>query len=146
MGSTDRTRLAGCRRPGWLPAAGLAAFAAALAVYVGYAATHPAKQWMRPVDLRVYRDGGLIVRHIASLYHPHLAAPLYDWPGYLNLKFTYPPFAAMTFAVLSWTSLASLMRISVAVNILALLATVWWTLGGLVRRAAHRDLTLAFSR
>ena len=127
-----------------LLAAGVAAFAVALAVYVGYALTNPTTQWMRPVDLRVYRDAGLIVRQIRPLFHPHLAAPLYQWPGYINLKFTYPPFAGMAFTVLTWTSFHALMRISVGVNILALLATIWWTLGGLGYRGglARLGLTL----
>ena len=90
---------------------------------------------MRPVDLRVYRDAGLIVRQIRPLYHPRFPAPLYQWPGYINLKFTYPPFAGMVFTVLTWTSFHSLMRMSVGVNILALLATIWWTLGGLGYRS-----------
>ncbi|HEY2689200.1 MAG TPA: glycosyltransferase 87 family protein, partial [Streptosporangiaceae bacterium] len=96
------------------------------------------------VDLRVYRDAGLIVRQIRPLFHPHLAAPLYQWPGYINLKFTYPPFAGMVFTVLSWTSFWTLTRISVGVNILALLATIWWTLGGLGYRGglARLGLTL----
>ena len=95
----------------------------------------PTAQWMRPVDLRVYRDAGLIVRQIRPLYHPRFPAPLYQWPGYINLKFTYPPFAGMVFTVLTWTSFHSLMRMSVGVNILALLATIWWTLGGLGYRS-----------
>src|SRR5215471_580846 len=119
------------RRGGWLLALGAAAFAVAVAGYVAYVLTHPSHQWMRPVDLRVYTDGGLIARHVRPLYHPRLAAPLYDWPGFENLKFTYPPFAALTFTVLSLTSFSALMKISVAVNIGALLATIWLTLGGL---------------
>jgi alpha-1,2-mannosyltransferase len=136
VGSTVPTRR--------LLAAGVAAFGVALAVYVGYVLTHATTQWMRPVDLRVYRDAGLIVRQIRPLYHPHLAAPLYQWPGYLNLKFTYPPFAGMVFTVLSWTSFWWVARISVGVNILALLATIWWTLGGLGYRSglARAGLTL----
>jgi alpha-1,2-mannosyltransferase len=119
------------RRAGWLLALGGAAFAVAVAGYVAVALTHPSDQWMRPVDLQVYTDGGLIVRHVRPLYHPHFAAPLYDWPGYLNLKFTYPPFAALAFTVLSLTSFSALAKISVGVNIAALLTTIWLTLGGL---------------
>ncbi len=119
------------RRGGWLLALGVAAFAVAVAGYVAVALTHPSDQWMRPVDLRVYTDGGLIARHVRPLYHPHFAAPLYDWAGYENLKFTYPPFAALAFTVLSLTSFPVLAKISVGVNIAALLATVWLTLGGL---------------
>ncbi len=119
------------RRGGWLLALGAAAFAVAVAGYVAFALTHPSNQWMRPVDLRVYTDGGLIVRHVRPLYHPRLAAPLYDWPGNENLKFTYPPFAAIAFTVLSLTSFPVLTKISVGVNIAALLATIWLTLGAL---------------
>jgi len=48
---------------------------------------------MDPVDLQVYVDGGLIVRHVHPFYNPHAAAPLYDWGGYssLALKLTYTP-------------------------------------------------------
>ena len=119
------------RRGGWLLALGAAAFAVAMAGYVAYALAHPSGQWMRPVDLRVYADGGLIVRHVRPLYHPHFPSPLYDWPGYLDLKFTYPPFAALAFTVLSLGSFPVVANISVGVNIAALLATVWLTLGAL---------------
>jgi alpha-1,2-mannosyltransferase len=119
------------RRRGWLLALGAAAFAVAVAGYVAYALTHPSGQWMRPVDLRVYADGGLIVRDVRPLYHPHFGSPLYDWPGYANLKFTYPPFAALAFTVLSLGSFPVVAKISVGVNIAALLATIWLTLGGL---------------
>ena len=74
------------RRGGWLLALGAAAFAVAMAGYVAYVLAHPSGQWMRPVDLRVYADGGLIVRHVRPLYHPHFPAPLYDWPGYRGLN------------------------------------------------------------
>jgi alpha-1,2-mannosyltransferase len=120
------------RRPGdWLLAVGSAAFAAAIAVYVWYALTHPSNHWMEPVDLRVYTDGGRIVRHVTPLYNAHLAAPLYDKAVVGHLKFTYPPFAAMVFTILSLTSFSLLTKISVGVNIAALLATIWMTFGGL---------------
>ena len=114
----------------WLLGAGVVAFGAALAVYIVYAVTHPLPDWVNPVDLRVYRDGGLIVRHL-QFYHPHRASPLYDWPGFEGLPFTYPPFAAMAFTVLTWVSFWTLWQISIGVSIAALLATIWMTLGGL---------------
>ena len=75
-------------------------FALALGLYVIYTVIHPKSFTMDPVDLAVYRSGGLIVRHVRPLYDPRLAAPLYDWVGYgkLHLPFTYTPFAAITFA------------------------------------------------
>jgi alpha-1,2-mannosyltransferase len=126
-----QARPAWYRRGGWLLALGTAAFAVAVAGYVAYALTHPSNQWIRPVDLRVYADGGLIARHVRPLYHPHFPAPLYDWAGYENLKFTYPPFAAIAFMLLSVVSFSALTKIWVGVNIAALLVTVWLTLGAL---------------
>ena len=118
---------------GWLLLAGLAAFAGALGLYVIYTVIHPKTFTMDPVDLAVYRSGGLIVRHVRPLYNPHLAAPLYDWVGYgrLHLPFTYTPFAAIAFAVISFVPWWLSQQLSVAVDILALLAALWLTLGGL---------------
>jgi alpha-1,2-mannosyltransferase len=124
------------RRP--LLAAGAGAFAFALAGYIGFILADP-NGWMQPVDLQVYTDGGLIVRHVTPFYRGYRSSPLYDWPGYLHLPFTYTPFAAMVFAALSLVSFAALTKISVGVNIAALLATVWMTLGGMsVRRGVLR--------
>ncbi len=116
---------------GWLLAVGAVAFAVALGVYDWYALTHPAKLWIEPVDLRVYTDGGLIVRHMAPFYHSHLSSPLYERAVEGDLKFTYPPFAALVFTVLTLTNFALLTKIAIGVNIAALLATIWMTLGGL---------------
>src|SRR5215467_14363712 len=117
----------------WLLPAGLGAFALALGLYVIYTVIHPKSFTMDPVDLSVYRSGGLIVRHVRPLYDPHLAAPLYDWIGYgkLHLPFTYTPFAAIAFAVISFVPWSLLQQLSVAVDILALLIALWLTLGGL---------------
>jgi alpha-1,2-mannosyltransferase len=122
------------KAPGsWLLLAGLAAFAVALAGYVIYAVIHPQSFTLDPVDLAVYRSGGFIVRHVRPLYNPHLAAPLYDWLGYgkLRLPFTYTPFAALVFALISFVPWWVSQQLSVAVNIIALLAALWLTLGGL---------------
>jgi alpha-1,2-mannosyltransferase len=113
--------------------AGAATFVVALAGYVIYTVIHPKSFTMNPVDLAVYRSGGLIVRHVAPLYNPHLAAPLYDWVGYskLHLPFTYTPFAAIAFALISFVPWWLSQQLSVAVDIVALLAALWFTLGGL---------------
>ena len=116
---------------------GLAAFAVALGGYVIYAVIHPEGFTLDPVDLAVYRSGGLIVRHVSPLYNPHLASPLYDWVGYraghssLHLPFTYTPFAAVAFALISYVPWWLSQQLSVAVDIIALLAALWLTLGGL---------------
>jgi alpha-1,2-mannosyltransferase len=118
---------------GRLAIAGIIAFAVILGSYLAYLAIHPYHWTLDPVDLGVYRSGGLIVRHVRPWYNPHLAAPLYDWPGYqnLHLKFTYPPFAAVVFAVVSLIPWRVLPALSVAVNITALLAALRFTFGGL---------------
>ena len=85
------------------------------------------------VDLTVYRDGGLIVRHVRPYYDPGSYAPLYDWGGFsaLALKFTYTPFAAIAFAVVSVLPWGALVASSVVVNMAALVAALWFTFGGL---------------
>jgi alpha-1,2-mannosyltransferase len=118
---------------GRLLAAGAVAFGAAIALYALYAAIHPANWTLNPVDLGVYRSGGLIVRHVRPVFDPRLAAPLYDWGGQngLGLKFTYTPFAAIVFAVVSLVPWSVLPDLSVGVNIAALVAALWFTFGGL---------------
>ena len=124
----------------WLLLAGLVAFGVALGGYVIYMVGHAKGYTMDPVDLAVYRSGGLIVRHIRPYYDPHLAAPLYDWVGYgkLHLPFTYTPFAAVAFALISFVPYQLSLKLSIAVDLVALLAVVWFTLGGL----GYRRLTI----
>ncbi len=126
------------RRPDyWLLIAGAAAFALVMASYLAYKYTHTWAWTMDPVDLYVYRSGGLIVRHVRPTYNPHLAAPLYDWPGYtaLKLKFTYPPFAAVAFALASFVPWYLLPRLVVVANVGLLVLTLWFTFGGLGYRS-----------
>ncbi len=76
---------------------------AALAWYVHVVYSHHG-MWSFPLDLTVYRDAGLIVRHVRPSYRPYLASPLLDWPGppvYAGIKFIYPPFAALPFEFMS---------------------------------------------
>jgi Glycosyltransferase family 87 len=122
-------------------AGGAIAFAAALGGYLAYLLAH---RWLWPlhtVDLGVYQSGGLIVRHVQPLFDPHLATPLYSWPGYhhLHLKFTYPPFAAVTFALISFIPWRLLPGLSVAANIALAAAAVWIT----VRALGYRGRVLA---
>ena len=133
------------KAPGrWLLLVGLGAFAVALGLYVAYTVIHPKSFTMDPVDLAVYRSGGLIVRHVRPLYDPRLAAPLYDWIGYgkLHLPFTYTPFAAIAFAVISFVPWWLSQQLSVAVDIIALLAALWFTLGGLGYRKDQTRLAV----
>jgi alpha-1,2-mannosyltransferase len=137
------------KRSGFLLICGLAAVTVTLGMYLGYALTHPVPDWTDPVDLRVYRFGGLIAAHVAPWFNPHRVSPLYDWPGHLNLKFTYPPFAALLFTALTIPALPVLVKGWVAVNVLALIAAIWFTLGALPQfgparpaRAARAGATL----
>src|SRR3984957_15025365 len=110
--------------------AGAIAFAA---VIVSWLIVQVVNGALNEVDLTVYRDGGLIVRHVQPYYDPHAYAPLYDWGGYssLALKFTYPPFAAIAFAIPSLLPWAAMWTSSVVVNVAALLTALWFTFGGL---------------
>ena len=51
--------------------------------------------------------------------------------GSLYLPFTYTPFAALAFALISYVPWWLSQQLSVAVDIIALLAALWLTLGGL---------------
>jgi len=109
--------------------AGVIAFVAVIASWVAFDVLSGKAGALNPVDLTVYRDGGLIVRHVTPYYDPHAGAPLYDWGGYssLQLKFTYTPFAAIAFALISFIPMKPLLALSVIVNIASLLAALWFT-------------------
>jgi len=116
--------------------AGIIAFAAVIVSWVAFDHFTGANGGTHDVDLTVYRDGGLIVRHVLPYYNPHSDTPLYSWGGYsaLALKFTYPPFAAVAFAPLSLMAAGPLLGFSIIVNMLALPVALWFTLGGLAGR------------
>jgi alpha-1,2-mannosyltransferase len=141
-------RLAGGERPIRAPLliAGAILFAVTIAGYCAFIVTHPEDSWLSPVDLQVYRMGGEVIAHIRPPYNPALASPLYDWPGF-GLKFTYPPFAAIAFAIFALPSWGLLPELWLGVNIVALLATIWLTLGALGYRASLARLggTLALA-
>ena len=136
MPGTDRSSgpaaAAGTARDGarWLLPAGAALLVVVLAVCAAdYAAHLSSLAAMR--DLVVYRNGGLIVRHIAPAYDGHRASPLYDWSGQHGVQFTYPPFAAVVFAVtsvLSWTAMRAVMT---AASLAALGLSLWLVFGAL---------------
>jgi alpha-1,2-mannosyltransferase len=105
----------------------------ALVVVAGWLVFNAVNGGLNDVDLTVYRDGGLIVRHVGPYYDPKDWAPLYGWGGYsaLALKFTYTPFAAIAFAVVSFLPWGALQALSVLGNMAALVAALWFTFGGL---------------
>ncbi len=114
----------------WLLPAGAALLLVVLTVYLADLATHLSSMAaMR--DLVVYRNGGLIVRHIAPAYDGHRASPLYDWTGQNGVQFTYPPIAAVIFAVASvlpWTLLRWAMTLA---SLAALGLSLWLVFGAL---------------
>jgi len=133
--------------PRWLLPAGALLLAAALAVYLADLVSH--LSYMAAMrDLVVYRDGGLIVRHVSPAYDPHRASPLYDWTGQNGVQFTYPPFAAVIFAigsVLSWTAMRWAMTVA---SLAALGLTLWLVFGALGYRdrpAVRAGATLGVS-
>ncbi len=123
----------------WLLAAGFLTFAAAIAGWVIFDALTGKWGGTHAVDLTVYRDGGLIVRHVRPLYNPRSSDPLYSWDGYsaLLLKFTYPPFAAVVFAPLSVLPMSQLLGLSIIVNMAMLPLALWFVFGALGDR--YRD-------
>jgi alpha-1,2-mannosyltransferase len=113
-------------------ALGIAVFALVLAGWLIYILVHPASYTLYPVDLGVYRDGGLIVRHVSPPYDGRLVYPLYDWPvNNEALKFTYTPFAGLVFAVVSFVPWSILPRLSEVVNLVALVFAAWCAMGAL---------------
>jgi alpha-1,2-mannosyltransferase len=111
--------------------------AAVLALYLADLASH--LSYMAAArDLVVYRNGGLIVRHVPPAYNAHHASPLYDWAGQHGVQFTYPPFAAVIFAVasvLSWTAMRWAMTVA---SVGALGLSLWLVWGALGYRKAVR--------
>jgi alpha-1,2-mannosyltransferase len=130
--AVQTTAASGAPRDGtrWLLPAGALLLVAVLALCVADLVTHLSYlATMR--DLAVYRDGGLIIRHVAPAYDGHQASPLYDWTGQNGVQFTYPPFAAVIFAVASllpWTALRWTMTLA---SLSALGLSAWLTFGAL---------------
>ncbi len=130
--ATEATAATGppVKGPRWLLPAGALLLAAVLAAYLADLVTHLSYlAAMR--DLAVYRDGGLIVRHVSPAYDPRHTSPLYDWTGQNGVQFTYPPFAAVIFAVasaLSWTAMRWAMTLA---SLAALGLSLWLVFGAL---------------
>jgi alpha-1,2-mannosyltransferase len=116
---------------------GLIAFAVAFGGWLAYLAMHMEAWTLNMIDLSVYRSGGLIVREVTrqggrTYYDAHAASPLYDWARSKDgLQFTYTPFAAVAFALVSFMSTGVSTVVDTIVNFLALMAAIWFTLGGL---------------
>jgi alpha-1,2-mannosyltransferase len=116
-----------------LLAAGIVAFVLSFGGWLAYLAAHPEGWTLNMIDLHVYMDGGKIVRHVHGLYHGDYATPLYDWHrnGKDSLQFTYTPFAAVTFAVVSFMTTGVATPVWTVICFAALIAALWFTAGGL---------------
>jgi alpha-1,2-mannosyltransferase len=126
-GPADRSRAPGNRHLArWLITGGLAVLSVAV---IWYLFENRPNLMALPLDLSVYRDAGLIVRHVAPLYHAARAGPLYGslGPGAHGLTFTYPPFAALPFALLSFLSLRALGWVFALADLVAVPLTIWIT-------------------
>jgi alpha-1,2-mannosyltransferase len=103
-----------------------AVFAILLAAYLADVLAHRMLNWF---DLSVYVDAGKIARHDPGR--------LYSFS--VNSRgFTYPPFAAMVFAVLAglpWTALEPSVT---ALSLVSVMVTAWVTFGALHWRGARR--------
>jgi alpha-1,2-mannosyltransferase len=106
-------------RRGWVLPVGAAVFAVAVVAYLIVVASHSADTMLNGFDLQVYLEGGKLAR-----WKPDT---LYTWHAYKEpgIMFTYTPFAAMVFAVLSFLPWRVLEDVAAVASTLALLTTVW---------------------
>ncbi len=120
----NSTDLAGRRTAalgqGWrehrvLLAAGVVVAAVAAGVYLAALATHPAVSMLKGFDLRVYRMGGVLARQDPGR--------LYTWQQQPGIQFTYTPFAALVFALITPVPFRVLMDMAAVVSTAAVLVT-----------------------
>lgn len=136
------------RLDGGLLVAGVLVFGAVLGWYAHLAGVP--SWWLVPVDMTVYRDAGEIVRQVPPFFNPRNASPLYQWggPPHLGgLRFTYPPFAALLFAPLSYVRTRTLAQLAAVADVLAIVLANWIIFGsiGLDRGARRAGVTLLAS-
>jgi alpha-1,2-mannosyltransferase len=99
--------------------AGAAVAAVAAIAYLAALATHPMAAMLKGFDLQVYLGGGQqALHHSGNLYS-------WDYENHPGIQFTYPPFAALLFAVGSVLPFRALMGLVALVSTAALAATVW---------------------
>ena len=88
------------------------------------------------IDLQIYRWAGLLAVHSGDLYGGY-------FPHH-HLPFTYPPMAALVFAVMAAIPMSVLRWVVTVTSISCLIATLWLTWGMLgYRRSARAGATLA---
>jgi alpha-1,2-mannosyltransferase len=107
----------GVREHRVLLAVGVVVAAAAAGLYLVALATHPAISTLKGFDLHVYLMGGTLARNDP--------ARLYTWQLQPGIQFTYTPFAALVFALLTAVPFHGLLDVAAAVSVAALGVTVW---------------------
>ena len=105
------------REPVMLLAAGIAVAAVAAGLFAVAVATHPAISTLKGFDLRVYLMGGELAKTRPT--------QLYTWQLQPGIQFTYTPFAALLFALITGVRFRLLMDVLAAVSIASLTVTVW---------------------
>ena len=99
-----------------LLAVGVMVAAAAAGLYLAALMTHPAISTLKGFDLRVYRMGGVLARNDP--------ARLYTWQQQPGIQFTYTPFAALVFALITPVPFWALMDVMAVASTAALAVTV----------------------
>jgi alpha-1,2-mannosyltransferase len=99
-----------------LLAVGVMVAAAAAGLYLAALMTHPAISTLKGFDLRVYRMGGVLARNDP--------ARLYTWQQQPGIQFTYTPFAALVFALITPVPFWALMDVMAVASTAALTVTV----------------------
>jgi alpha-1,2-mannosyltransferase len=94
-----------------LLAVGVVVAVVAAGLYLAALATHPAAGTLKGFDLRVYRMGGVLARDDP--------ARLYTWQQQPGIQFTYTPFAALVFALITPVPFRVLMDVAAVVSIAA---------------------------
>ena len=105
------------REPVMLLAAGIAVAAVAAGLFAVAVATHPAISTLKGFDLRVYLMGGELAKN--------KPAYLYAWKYEPGIQFTYTPFAALLFALITWVRFRVLLDLLALVSLASLAVTVW---------------------
>jgi alpha-1,2-mannosyltransferase len=122
MGLPQRGGKRRISRPGstWLVLGGALACAFTAALYVGSILAHPGHSMINWYDFRIYWDGGLVARHSPGA--------LYSRPFGRQVRFTYTPFAASVFALMSLMSWTVAKWLMTGASLAALVVTVSMTL------------------
>jgi alpha-1,2-mannosyltransferase len=115
-GPHPATATRGPREHRALLAVGVVVAAASAGLYLAVLATHPAISTLKGFDLRVYLMGGVLARTDP--------ARLYTWQQQPGIQFTYTPFAALVFALITAVPFRVLMDVAALVSTAALVVTV----------------------